>query len=589
LYEPAVENGRGNTVQEKEAEYDSEEEARRRDELVDHTFLDTERSSLPTSDILKAANEYCPGWVDAIDNATGKYVRLYAFVPSKGVQPVYRTTKQFKTYIIPKDAARDVRSKSSPRISESELHRRVMGVAFAEVSKKRSIQSRQLKSAKCDTDKKFLNADGSRPEPMPMKANVLNTCYIARAISERHWREELVRLFDDHIAFFRPDSLRPEHRIYLSAVVEIKKVKKEEAPNFPGFYFLVIRGLGRSVYLMFLSLQKRDEWLDAISKIVDSIQTEDTMNNIYTQIDDPSFQFLHVSSVWDCQERRVLNTRRYQFDVMESGEQACELVEKAMIAAQEAEKDTCRKTLLKFLDCVSAIGDINVYAIEGDDRTAFFLNLYHLMIMHCYLLLGPPENAYKATKMYRMVSYQLSDDIFSLHELEHNIIRNNTCFPSLVETKLSLPKSTFEYALSTSDRRLNFAINQGSYNQPLVTQVFKPDSLNRQFDSAVRIYMNDMKMQKEGDTVVIELPRLFLWYEDDFGSRSDLLTFVKQYANAKQISMLSAVEDEKMVKIKFLLFESKCRYLRLEQSEMVDVSLAEGEDEELDESFKFDD
>lgn len=58
-----------------------------------------------------------------------------------------------------------------------------------------------------------------------------------------------------------------------------------------------------------------------------------------------------------------------------------------------------------------------------------FLNLYHVMLLHSFLVIGMPTNVYRWTTFFRNCSYEAFGDIFSLAELEHCIIRNGkkTC------------------------------------------------------------------------------------------------------------------------------------------------------------------
>ena len=49
--------------------------------------------------------------------------------------------------------------------------------------------------------------------------------------------------------------------------------------------------------------------------------------------------------------------------------------------------------------------------------------LYHLLIQHAYLVLGPPASTLHWLSYYSVIAYQTADDVFSLVELEHCIIR----------------------------------------------------------------------------------------------------------------------------------------------------------------------
>jgi hypothetical protein len=68
----------------------------------------------------------------------------------------------------------------------------------------------------------------------------------------------------------------------------------------------------------------------------------------------------------------------------------------------------------------------------------------------------------QAFSFFNTIAYQVCGDVFTLAELEHNIIRAPSGRPRSFLSKLVLPKSTFAFALGTADRRVNFAISCGS-------------------------------------------------------------------------------------------------------------------------------
>ena len=80
------------------------------------------------------------------------------------------------------------------------------------------------------------------------------------------------------------------------------------------------------------------------------------------------------------------------------------------------------------MDGVSLLQGIDLalldFDLESAEALCMFLNLYHCMLIHAFLIMGLPSSMYKWSTFFRNCSYEAFGDIFSLAELEHCVIRN---------------------------------------------------------------------------------------------------------------------------------------------------------------------
>ena len=154
--------------------------------------------------------------------------------------------------------------------------------------------------------------------------------------------------------------------------------------------------------------------------------------------DDPSDGFLHKSSVYKCKKRRLLNCRKLAFRGSLSDDMGCvdldpnTVVASALKSALEPHDENSNENLKNFLNQSSQLKKCHIGSMSERAKLTFFLNLYHLMITHAYLILGVPTSSFKWVSYFNMISYQVDDDIFSLTELEHCIIRAGMNFPAQV-------------------------------------------------------------------------------------------------------------------------------------------------------------
>ena len=129
---------------------------------------------------------------------------------------------------------------------------------------------------------------------------------------------------------------------------------------------------------------------------------------------------MHNSSRWRCDKRRILNCRRMLPPLAtDSRPHPCLAVENALkmsfaATATLTEGQEATEALVPFLDATCLLRHCSLAQCSEAEQMAYFINLYHLMTQHAYLVLGPPASAQQWLGMYNLVAYQTADDIFSL-------------------------------------------------------------------------------------------------------------------------------------------------------------------------------
>jgi hypothetical protein len=356
-------------------------------------------------------------------------------------------------------------NKSSPRVSHSERLRRRLGhilsMAFLTLTpdaleeclkKLRNASSSHRYTKRLRSEKEASLKESSKKST---PRGILFQGFLARAASESHWVEQWAAVTSSHVRFYQPDKKRLTYCISLQSVLNIKSSSRTEgyefdSPYIPQFYFSALETLGRTIYCMHATSIQCTQWIASISTALKDIrgylnlheQEEGAWQTIVHTPDDPAQEFLHCSSIWSCKGRRVLNCKKYLFNNVEKKikETPCRFTEQLLQKALTLNSNSSHKLLCSFLDSASALKAVDVSILEEHDRKAFFINLYHIMIMHAFVVLGPPRSSFEWISYFNMISYQCSDDIFSLAELEHRIIRAGMSSPSHFMSKFVLPK-----------------------------------------------------------------------------------------------------------------------------------------------------
>jgi hypothetical protein len=203
------------------------------------------------------------------------------------------------------------------------------------------------------------------------------------------------------------------------------------------------------------------------------------------------------------------------------------------------------------------------------------------MILHAYLVLGPPTSTFKWISYFNMISYQVNDDIFSLTELEHCIIRAGMNFPAQFLSKYVLPTSRYSFAMNISDPRVNFALNCGSLSNPPSVPIYHVDRLEEQLDLASVYYLQEsVSVVTKSKGVQVTLPHICQWYANDFGRGRpiDVAKYCVGFLTGDKQKLLTlALEGEAArskfgeggVVVKFQGYDFRCRTLTLLDEELL--------------------
>lgn len=545
--------------------------------------------------LLSIIDSFCPCWIEMFSRR-GKYTPLYAFCGTKQMsRPLFRTEEMVeRVFRGTREEDAEIDDRFSHRVSGRERTRRIFGLKYAEahtmdhtnespghINNKRLL--RRLHKIPSRYDTVFLRQrKGSSSTLAQLTGH--KSGIVARAISDRHWKEERMVLSSDsrHLLFRHIDGSKVHLRIILSSVINVSPFPNDENADvddfvpLPTYYYLQIETFARVTILMFSSKDERDEWVELLETARHESSSRSNANDLL-QFEIPVDDFLSKSTMWNCQKRKILNFRRYSFRTPRSKapEETLQLAESALTKVLALKPNgTDDSDLRAFLDSVAALKEADSHSLNDEEKCAFFLNVYHIMIMHSYIILGPPSSGGEWISYFNNIAYQCSDDIFSLAELEHNIIRANMSYPSIALSRFVLPKSQYHFALKRSDFRLNFAMNSGSLSMPTpVVPVYKPCNLNMELDRITKQFVGFTVhvKQKGKNDVQVSLPRVCQWFAEDFGpnsSASDVVTAIESYLSEEKRNALRLIWNPKkksyeigIFNLKYLPFNYECRFL----------------------------
>lgn len=166
--------------------------------------------------------------------------------------------------------------------------------------------------------------------------------------------------------------------------------------------------------------------------------------------------------------------------------------------------------LIQYLDLLSSQPPSAQWSEE--EAMAYWINAYNAFTVKLIADHWPVKSIKDISEGLPMINspwdikfFKIGGIDFDLNTIEHDILR-----------------SEFE------ESRIHFALNCASISCPiLLNEAYHADSLDVQLERQTQKFLSDQKKNQIGEKKIL-LSLIFKWYADDFGSRDDILAFIRQ-------------------------------------------------------------
>mmetsp|Transcript_6055 Transcript_6055/g.13397 ORF Transcript_6055/g.13397 Transcript_6055/m.13397 type:complete len:1098 (+) Transcript_6055:76-3369(+) len=207
----------------------------------------------------------------------------------------------------------------------------------------------------------------------------------------------------------------------------------------------------------------RDTWVSNIELLLDTADTLPAagMKSGFVS-NEQSAALLDNTRVqrWRPSRRLVMNDRRLLAmqtkDKQPQHEVAAFLLEQALALPDNPEQEE----LEKFLDATCILKAVNLSDLTQSQFFAFWLNVYHCLLLHARKVLGTPKSRRELTRFNTRVSYLVAFRPVSLHEIERSILRcpiSDRVAVNAVSSTAQRGRSKVQLAASAIYSRMVFA------------------------------------------------------------------------------------------------------------------------------------
>jgi hypothetical protein len=166
---------------------------------------------------------------------------------------------------------------------------------------------------------------------------------------------------------------------------------------------------------------------------------------------------------------------------------------------------------------------------DRDERLAFWINLYNVMVIHGVVALGIRDSVKEVPRFFRRICYTVGNKEFSADDIEHGILRGNHRYPKSLFHPFDRGDPRLDLVIEPVDPRIHFALVCASSSCPPI-EIYRADSLDHDLEVSGKTFLNSggVRIDREAETVWV--PQVFNWYGKDFGESDEArLRFIAPY------------------------------------------------------------
>uniref|UniRef100_A0A7N0ZWX5 DUF547 domain-containing protein n=1 Tax=Kalanchoe fedtschenkoi TaxID=63787 RepID=A0A7N0ZWX5_KALFE len=231
--------------------------------------------------------------------------------------------------------------------------------------------------------------------------------------------------------------------------------------------------------------------------------------------------------------------------------------------------------LRKFRILVEQLAKVNPTHLNGNEKLAFWINLYNALLMHAYLAYGVPKSELKLFSLMQKAAYTVGGHSFSAAAIEYVILRMKPPVHRpqiallLALHKLKMSDEQRKFAIDAYEPLLTFALSSGMYSSPAV-RIYHANNVKEELEEAQRDFVRAaVGVSSKGKLLV---PKLLHCFAKGFVDDQHLAVWISSYLQPDQalfVEQSMSLRRQKFLGSRncgILPFDSRFRYLLLPET-----------------------
>jgi glutaredoxin len=205
-----------------------------------------------------------------------------------------------------------------------------------------------------------------------------------------------------------------------------------------------------------------------------------------------------------------------------------------------------------YMRATAELKRVDLLNLSYDDKTTFFINIYNALVIHAFVVQGPPTNNLKRYRFFSSTSYIIGGRCYSLNDIESGVLRGNKRPVATFRRPFSSSDPRLKVSVKEMDPRIHFALVCGAKSCPPV-RTYSNTNLSEELRVATEAFL-------ESDSCIVDVARkeisistILKWYAGDFGSNNhEMLVWVCGHmAEGEKKTDLTSLLDQHNYRLRF--------------------------------------
>jgi hypothetical protein len=210
-----------------------------------------------------------------------------------------------------------------------------------------------------------------------------------------------------------------------------------------------------------------------------------------------------------------------------------------------------------FVQSTAELKRADVKSLKREEKLAFFINVYNALVIHAFVVHGPPTNTFKRLRFFNQTSYIIGGHVYSLNDMESGVLRANRKPVAALRRPFPANDPRLDVSLKEPEPRIHFALVCGARSCPPI-KLYSPDNVNEELNIATEAFLEGDQCVVDPNRREVTLSMILKWYKVDFGNNNEeLLRWVVGHLpqGEKKNTLKRMVEGGAgQVKVKFMTY-----------------------------------
>ncbi|KAH0452151.1 hypothetical protein IEQ34_019450 [Dendrobium chrysotoxum] len=187
----------------------------------------------------------------------------------------------------------------------------------------------------------------------------------------------------------------------------------------------------------------------------------------------------------------------------------------------------------RYLRIIEELERVDLDCLSREEKLAFFINLYNMMVIHAILTCGFPVGPLDRRKFLGDFKYVIGGYSYSLSAIQNGVLRGNQRPPYNLTKPFGPKDRRSKVALPYPEPLVHFALVSGTRSGPAL-RCYSPNDIDKELVEAARIFLRNGGVVLDAEAKVISVSKI-LRYSVDFGKNEvEVLKHAANYLEPKK-------------------------------------------------------